>query len=106
VFSNPIKAENLKDDESYDACPYCLTELTMEKEVEIEDEQKPESTEARSGQISEVLVKNKPAEPHARVQGCAHHFGYLSTRAAKEKIPEECMVCESIVQCMLKTITG
>jgi hypothetical protein len=30
----------------------------------------------------------------------------LSKRSSKEKIPEECMMCENIVQCMLKNVTG
>ncbi|MGQ9529937.1 MAG: hypothetical protein ACUVQX_04620 [Candidatus Bathycorpusculaceae bacterium] len=41
--------------------------------------------------------------PKAHV--CAHHFGYLSERKTKEKIPEECIMCENIVQCMLKNVT-
>jgi len=30
----------------------------------------------------------------------------LSERSRKEKIPDECMICEEIVQCMLKKVTG
>jgi len=36
---------------------------------------------------------------------CKHYFGYLSQRSSKEGVPEECIICEKIVQCMLKTIT-
>ncbi|MEM3565511.1 MAG: hypothetical protein QXK18_01370 [Candidatus Bathyarchaeia archaeon] len=36
---------------------------------------------------------------------CKYYFGYLSKRSSKESVPEECIVCEKIVQCMLKTIT-
>ena len=35
---------------------------------------------------------------------CSHHFGYLSERSSKEKIPEERMACAEIVNCMLKAI--
>ncbi|MFB3889249.1 MAG: hypothetical protein ACE14S_07135 [Candidatus Bathyarchaeia archaeon] len=33
---------------------------------------------------------------------CRKHFGYLSERSAKDGIPDECMTCKAIVQCMLK----
>ncbi|MGC8998107.1 MAG: hypothetical protein ACP5JW_01690 [Candidatus Bathyarchaeia archaeon] len=36
---------------------------------------------------------------------CKHYFGYLNQRPAKKGVPEQCIVCEKIVQCMLKTIT-
>ncbi|MDI6691102.1 MAG: hypothetical protein QME50_04430 [Candidatus Bathyarchaeota archaeon] len=45
VFTAPIKAENLnlKHAKRYDACSYCLTEITVEKSSpEIETSQKPE----------------------------------------------------------------
>ena len=34
---------------------------------------------------------------------CKKHFGYLSERAVKEKIPDECLTCREIVHCMLRT---
>jgi hypothetical protein len=36
---------------------------------------------------------------------CKHYFGYLSQRSSKEGVPEECIICEKIVQYMLKTVT-
>jgi hypothetical protein len=33
---------------------------------------------------------------------CKKQFGYLSQRAAKDQIPDECLTCSVIVQCMLK----
>jgi len=37
---------------------------------------------------------------------CLHHLGYLSQRPRGEKIPEECMTCEKIVECMLSKLKG
>jgi hypothetical protein len=34
---------------------------------------------------------------------CARNFGYLSERSKGEKIPEECMTCEKMLDCMVKT---
>lgn len=55
---------------------------------------------------SERLVKEELALADTKTLGCTHHFGYLSKRSTKEKIPEECIVCGSIVKCMLKNVTG
>jgi hypothetical protein len=37
----------------------------------------------------------------SKISGCPHHFGYLSQRPRGEEIPEECMVCKKIVDCMV-----
>ncbi|MGB9778129.1 MAG: hypothetical protein ACPLW8_01880 [Candidatus Bathyarchaeales archaeon] len=109
MFTAPIKAENLnlKHAKSYDACPYCLTEITLEKSVPIiEASQKPEvEVEVKAKEVK-IPKEKETLQAPPKTQGCAHHFGYLSERKTKEKIPEECMMCENIVQCMLKKVTG
>lgn len=94
-----------KEAEPYDACPYCLTEIAHEETQIIEETQKPA--------IEGIYVKESDVQfhkdDHSRVlskEGCTHHFGYLSKRATKEKIPDECIVCEKIVQCMLQNVTS
>ena len=52
------------------------------------------------------ITEEKPAQTHTKPEKCVHQFGYLSKRSSKEKIPEECMMCENIVQCMLMNVTG
>lgn len=108
VFINPVKTENLcsKNTETYDACPFCLTEIVLDKSSgSIEEKKGFELTEARSEQAVMLVEEKKLVEPPQSIQKCTHHFGYLSKRSSKEKIPEECMMCENIVQCMLKNIT-
>jgi hypothetical protein len=34
--------------------------------------------------------------------GCTKHFGFLSERAANVPIPDDCLTCSDIVQCMRK----
>jgi len=93
---------------AYDACPYCLTEITLEKDSEITED--VQGARAKVEEISKptksLPIEKKPSQSLSKAQGCIHHFGYLSQRSKKEKIPEECMVCENIVQCMLKNVTG
>lgn len=38
--------------------------------------------------------------------GCPHYFGYLRERAKGEGIPEECLACERVVECMLAELKG
>ena len=49
-------------------------------------------------------LKEENAAPQPAKTQCSHHFGYLSERSSKEKIPEECMACGEIVNCMLKAV--
>jgi hypothetical protein len=109
VFAHPIKAENLAlKNKVYNACPYCLTEITVEKSAitaEEEEREKLETSGEKEGKRRESLVLEKVSvEPNK--PGCTHQFGYLSQRSTKEKIPEECMMCEKIVQCMLQGVRG
>jgi hypothetical protein len=71
----------------------------------VEDRPELELRKVKSEQPTVQHAERKPTEPPAKVK-CTHQFGYLSEHDSKEKIPEECMICENIVQCMLKTITG
>jgi len=107
VFANPIIVEDLSLNETgtYQACPYCLTELAVEGIVEAEDEEleKRAKTRAREG-IEKRELKLTPER--LTDHGCSHHFGYLSERSKSEGIPEECMTCDKIVQCMLKNVTS
>ena len=57
----------------------------------------PKETEAEEKEYTEerAEIPEKPSE-------CGYHLGYLSERSPKEKIPDECMMCKDIVECMLK----
>jgi len=84
-----------------------LTEITLEKSSTTFEEKKNLKRKKTESEQASVDFKEKTlAESSPKVQGCIHHFGYLSNRSKKEKIPEECMICENIVQCMLKNVTG
>lgn len=110
VFANPIIVQDIssKNESSYNACPYCLTEMVIEKASEVKEERR--TLKKKRPKIEEAEAqppKLKPPRPLSLTEDkCGYHFGYLSQRSRKEKIPEECMTCEKIVQCMLKKITG
>jgi len=107
IFTHPIKALNLQANSSgpYDACPYCLTEITIEKEVPFEPDE-PAMAEPDEPVMDEVEEEPEDVESHVGVSeksaGCAYHLGYLSERSSKNPIPDGCMTCKDIVECMLK----
>ena len=100
----PLKTLNLQKNplEPYFACPYCLSKVKS-----IEEHQKPQvkseenSLEEKQPNIIQVETKEKIEESNKPV-GCQYHPGYLSERSSKEQIPDECLVCTKIVECMLK----
>ena len=97
VFTKPLRALNLQQDSEgpYDACPYCLTEITPDNGLMVTCDE-PKETEAEEEYTEEQdEIPEKPSE-------CGYHLGYLSERSSKEKIPDECMMCKDIVECMLK----
>jgi hypothetical protein len=109
IFSKPIKATDLssKDAVTYDACPYCLTEITEEpNEPAIEPEQEVPVGELEAKDAHVKASIDAPEKSVEKPRKCAHQFGYLSKRSSKEQIPEECMMCEDIVKCMLKGMTS
>jgi DNA-directed RNA polymerase subunit RPC12/RpoP len=102
VFAAPLKTLNLQYDskERYNACPYCLTKIeegTMTKESTSEEDVFKEL------QINEGNVEAKrKSESNGKQPICNYHLGYLSERAQNEQIPEECLVCQNTVECMLR----
>jgi hypothetical protein len=102
TFTNPIKVENvsLKKPAVYEACPYCLTEITVKNSISVSEKQKP--LYEKEAEIS--IETDKIDQSATETNECKHYFGYLSERTKKEVLPEECMLCGKIVQCMLKNI--
>jgi len=94
VFPKPLKATNFQNEssETFDACPFCLTEI------------KAENTATFSA-IDAEDAKHNASPNRAQTGGspeCKNHFGYLGERPSKGQIPDECLTCREIVQCMLK----
>jgi hypothetical protein len=98
TFTVSLKTVNLQQTptELYNACPYCLTKIKIiEKPAEIQ----VEKTQPKENhfETKEKLFKNKD-----KSVTCNYHPGYLSERNSKEQIPDECLVCKDIVECMLR----
>ncbi len=82
-------------EEQYYACPHCLIKL----DVDAENAQ-PQKEEEKK-EIEKPLVK--PAETGGKgPSACSRHFGYLANRPKDAPIPQECLVCSKIMNCILK----
>jgi hypothetical protein len=99
----PLKTLNLQQNptEPYSACPFCLTKIKTEQPLEIDQKPQEQIIQKAELKIDQVEAKEKPLKSE-KPSACHHHPGYLSERSSKEQIPDECMVCKDIVECMLK----
>jgi phage FluMu protein Com len=92
-FQMPVLADFHVDGdiEKYYACPRCLTEV---REVA---ENKKEGTG----------ISMSTGKPEKRVRKldivvCKHFLGYLKKRKKSEPIPDECLVCDKMIECLLR----
>jgi hypothetical protein len=94
VFAKPLKTINLQQssEETYNACPYCLTEITF-----IEPEGGNPSEETIIEVSSNADMPNQEKE-----LACKYHMGYLNEKERTTSIPDECILCKKIIDCMLE----
>jgi len=107
VFAKPLKVKNLcvENSEIYDACPRCLTIITIGGTSPLVETKPSFSPGVSENEQNVPNTGKKKVEPQPGVH-CSHRFGYLSERPRNDTIPDECVVCENIVKCMLKAVTG
>lgn len=78
----------------YYACPRCLTK--------VDDVEEHRSRENREDSFSVEPIK-KAGGAKAEVEVRCHHFvGYLKKRAKDAPIPDECLTCNRMIECMVR----
>ena len=75
--------------QTYYACPRCLTKVP---------ESRPQKSEEPSVSLKEMI---KSPEKHEEKVSCEHFFGYLGKRPKDTAIPEDCLTCEKMIECMI-----
>ena len=79
--------------EEYYACPRCLSKVgSVERNKTVEVDEAEEKDE----KSLEIEVENKTEE----AVPCAHHLGYLKRRPKNTPIPEECLTCAKMIDCI------
>ncbi|MGQ9641682.1 MAG: hypothetical protein ACUVUF_06115 [Candidatus Bathycorpusculaceae bacterium] len=79
--------------QKYFACPRCLTKLDIVKESKVEEnrEEHPSTREK---------AKTKEAFPKLEEDKCSHFLGYLKKRPRNTPIPDDCLTCEKMIECL------
>ena len=100
-FENLIIVHNNSQipSDSFYACPYCLmkldpiaTQILKKEEISIEEKPEEGKTEIASTHPEKEIPK-----------GCPQYFGYLYVRPKDAIIPQECLICQKILDCTTKT---
>lgn len=90
-FNKPAPDENLGQETfPHHAHAYRLNET--EETFEVEEKSQIEKEKAPS-------IETNPAQ-HVFTKNCPRHLGYLNQRSKEEKISEDCMVCDKLIDCM------
>ena len=102
-FEKPILVTNKSVDppSTYLGCPYCLSKVDVEVPEVEKIEEKIEQT-SKLVEIKKIIEKNaKKEEKEKKETKCPYHFGYLKEKDKNLPIPEECLTCPKMLECML-----
>jgi len=106
-YEQPLLAENLSGSslESYYACSRCLSRVAgirKPSQAVVEEESPAEETLASEevGEVEEI-----PNIPKGKIEvnvqaSCQHQLGYLKKRDRGSAIPDECLICTKMIECM------
>ena len=112
-IEEPIRLTNLSvmPPEQYNACPYCFTKLKPETPTEPEEvtttedevlEDAKESSSEVFKKVGDLILGSSETKEKETGTGCPEEFGYLAKRPKDAPIPQECLLCSRMVDCMLK----
>lgn len=108
-FASPLRLTDLSHkprSETYNACPYCFSrmdecdhDVTSELRLIKKSEYDEEADESPRKSVKSAVQKELSKET-AEVQ-CPHQMGYLRTRSKDQAVPDTCLTCPKILQCMI-----
>lgn len=92
TFRTPILARVLTDGniQTYDACPRCMTKVANAKVGKSEGR--------KMGNVSKTSEEAHSGSEDIKV--CGHFFGYLGKRPKTAPVPEPCLICAKMVECL------
>ena len=89
-FEKPLIIHNLSLKKRYYGCPFCTQELA-----------EPFQGQEKLAETRDVLKSQKSVQKPASVgDHCPQYFGYLSEHGKQGGIPEACLTCPEILDCM------
>jgi hypothetical protein len=92
MFQKPLLATVMSNDSSqkYYACPRCLTKVSDVK-IQEKEENKEASPSRDLGKVGTMHEENAK---------CQHFLGYLKKRPKDASIPDQCLTCTKMVECL------
>jgi len=108
VVSVPVRLTDLSRkpvEETYYACPFCFSRLNIEDARDHLEHSHADEVSSLSSVKVLGLHGEKDCERKAAMaaSSCTHEFGYLSRRPKDSVIPDDCLICPRILQCMAKS---
>lgn len=106
VFSEPLRLTDLSNrprEETYYACPFCFSRVDVNEILRNPEspDMKPHIGPVLSASPSKERRNEKiNDEKKMTVSECPHQFGYLKNRSKGAEIPDKCLTCANILQCM------
>lgn len=73
----------------YYACPRCLTKVNVATHQHDEQQEEPETEPRRPEPATDEELK------------CQHFFGYLKKRPKNMPVPDTCLTCDKMVECLI-----
>ncbi len=52
-----------------------------------------------------INLEKEQKQNQEKPAGCSHYLGYMSVPENKKQMPEECLLCTQVIQCMQKKPT-
>lgn len=108
-FASPLRLTDLSRkprSETYYACPYCFSRMD-ECDHDVSDELQlirksgyDEETDESPRKNVKSAVQKELGNETVAVQ-CPHQMGYLRTRSKDQAVPDTCLTCPKILQCMI-----
>jgi DNA-directed RNA polymerase subunit RPC12/RpoP len=95
TFHKPIRATLSSQGyvQTYNACPRCLSKITIVKQEKSEEIKEASTLMENPKKISVAKEKDNV--------DCQHFLGYLKTRPKDKSIPDECLTCDKMIECMV-----
>ena len=73
------------------------------QEESVEKVESPEETEfVERSELAPQPIKTEISK-ETRNSGCSYHFGYLREHPKNTPIPNECLTCTKIMECLMRT---
>jgi len=96
IFSQPVELTVRTEGslETYHACPHCFSRVNVSDNLKKTlDETAIDALANAVKETAKDIGKNKQV-------GCPNFLGYLKKRPKDSPIPDECLTCASLMQCM------